>query len=95
MMCWQVLHCVRHGQSTYNALTMQQSSFAEPWVFDAELTTLGQRQVRSDVRLHPYIRLTSSNSNQSTAADAVIADHVLNYGRFSAPESKFPGAVPA
>jgi len=41
-----VLHCVRHGQSTYNALTMQQSSFAEPFVFDAELTLLGQRQVR-------------------------------------------------
>ena len=41
----QVLHCVRHGQSTFNAASNTMPSFADPQIFDAELTALGKRQV--------------------------------------------------
>ena len=40
----QMLHCVRHGQSTFNAATNTMASFADPDIFDAALTLLGRRQ---------------------------------------------------
>ena len=42
----QLLHCVRHGESTFNRASKLQASFAEPFIFDAELTDLGRQQAR-------------------------------------------------
>ena len=37
---------MRHGESTFNRASKMQASFAEPFIFDAELTELGAQQAR-------------------------------------------------
>ena len=70
---------MRHGQSTYNALTMQQSSFAEPFVFDAELTLLGERQVCATVwpkqarKLRKQAKVTCQQHAVCPCCDEVVS----------------------
>ncbi len=45
--CLQILHCIRHGQSAFNAATANERGFADPAIFDARLTALGKQQVSS------------------------------------------------
>ena len=41
----QVLHCIRHGESEYNAATQYSKGFEDPQIFNPRLTERGRKQV--------------------------------------------------
>ncbi len=57
----KIVHCIRHGQSTFNAHFAQTGE--DPLHFDAPLTELGQRQVAErapELRQYPYELIVTS-----------------------------------
>lgn len=57
----KIVHCIRHGQSTFNAHFAQTGE--DPLHFDAPLTELGRRQATeraAELRQHPYELIVTS-----------------------------------
>ena len=54
----KIVHCIRHGQSTFNAHFAETGE--DPLHFDAPLTELGQRQVAERA---PELRRILTNSS--------------------------------
>lgn len=54
------LYIVRHGESTYNAAVSRGSSWADPQIFDAQLTARGRQQVRTVLRRQGQVLRGSS-----------------------------------
>jgi broad specificity phosphatase PhoE len=74
----KTVHCIRHGQSTFNA-HWEQAGGIDPLLFDAVLSDLGQQQVRAAaaaVRDVPYeLVVTSPLTRAIQTTLGLFADH--------------------
>jgi broad specificity phosphatase PhoE len=73
----KIIHCIRHGQSTFNAHFAEFG--ADPIHFDALLTDLGHQQVAEraeELRLHPYeLVVTSPLTRAIQTTMGLFKDH--------------------
>src|SRR6478735_2780114 len=73
----KIVHCIRHGQSTFNAHYAEHGE--DPGHFDARLTELGLRQVAErapELRPNPYeLIVTSPLTRAIQTTLGLFADH--------------------
>ncbi len=73
----KIVHCIRHGQSTFNAHFAEHG--VDPGHFDAPLTELGRRQVAErapELRQHPYeLVVTSPLTRAIQTTMGLFGDH--------------------